>query len=70
MPWISCKICKGKGQISGPKQPAWEAIEFGPKYIECPNRDCLGGKIYISKYKSDCHSQYIPSDQEMAAQKT
>ncbi len=70
MPWVSCKICKGKGQISDPKQPGWEAKEFGQKYMECPNRDCLSGKIYISKYKSDFHNQYLPSDQEMAAQKT
>ena len=70
MPWTSCKICKGKGQISDPKQPAWEAIDFGPKYIECPNRDCLSGKIFLSRYKSDFNNQYMSSDKEMAAQKT
>ena len=69
MPWTSCKICKGEGQISDPKQPAWEAIKFGPKYLECPNRDCLSGKIYVNKYNSENHNQYMPPDEEMAAQK-
>jgi hypothetical protein len=69
MPWTSCKSCKGEGQISDPKQPTWEAIKIGPKYIKCPNRDCLNGKIYVNKYKSESHkNQYMPSEDEIAAQ--
>ncbi|MDD1698176.1 MAG: hypothetical protein LUQ36_07415 [Methanoregula sp.] len=70
MPWTSCPKCKGKEKILDPKQPAWEAIEIGPKYIGCPNRDCLNGKVYISKYTSNYQNQDTPPDQEMAAQKT
>jgi len=66
MPWTACKICKGRGKIPDPKQPVWEIIEFGQRYIECSNRDCLKGQIFIRNHESVRRDQYIPSSQEKA----
>ena len=66
---LHVKYAKERAKYQILKQPAWEAIKFGPKYLECPNRDCLSGKIYVNKYKSEDHNQYMPPDEEMAAQK-
>ena len=41
---IDCPKCGGKGKLRV-QRPAWEEVEYGPKYVTCPR--CNGQRWII-----------------------